>query len=293
MHFLLAYQGIKMNTVSQEQTQDSTPAAVFIGDFNTGKSYVINALLRQPLLFTSREESLAPPVVVCRGDGNEPIYAGRSTEDHLPVTKSHAQLLGTRQVDGQPCDSDVLAVLAPGMPFRQFVLVDTPGASSEKNKSAILAAVPALERALFVLTTTIEYWPARHTMALIHEYHLRFPGRFIVVANMADQANVEEIRRIREKARHRMESNGISQAPPFFVLSARLELARQTPGDEYRRRVRPEVRELCDAGFDAFRVALYEFEARVSTVSVKHDAVSLLQSPLAGAVITNQKGSYQ
>ena len=272
-----------------DSQQASVPAAVFVGDFNTGKSFLINALVRQNVLFISREESLAPPVFLARGAGADPVYAAFPAGAG-PGVKSHEQFLGTRKIGGQPCDSRGLAALTPDFPFRHFVLVDTPGASSEENRTAIFAAVPATQNALFVVTTTLEYWPARHTLSLIKEYQVRFPGRFVVVANMADQMNADEIRRVRDKARHRMESHGIAPAPPFFPVSARLEAARRHPDDEYRRRVKPEVRELCDAGFDAFRVALYEFEARTSGEGAVHDLETLLNSPLAAEVMTNQKG---
>ena len=266
------------------------PAAVFVGDFNTGKTLLINALLRQNLLFISREESLTPPVFVARSDDAEMMYGARPGAGMTPVQQSHEQFLSSRQMNGLPCESDALAVLAPDMPFRHFILVDTPGASTEENKPAIPPVAPALNNAIFVLTTTLEYWPARHTISLIKEYQVRFPGRFLVVANMADQVNANELRRVRDRARQRMERNGIHPAPPFFALSARLELARNAGDDEYRRRIKHEVRELCDAGFDAFRVALYEFEARVSRGSENYDLDAILNGALAAAVTTNQKG---
>lgn len=277
-------------TTFQESQGLALPAALFVGDFNTGKTLLINALLRKNLLFISREESLTPPVFVARGESDEVVYGARPGNGDSPVPRSHEQFLSSRQMDGVPCDSDALGILAPDMPFRHFILVDTPGASTEENKPAIPGVNAALNNALFVLTTTLEYWPARHTISLIKEYQVRFPGRFVVVANMADQVNANEIRRVRDRARHRMERNGIYPAPPFFALSARLELARNSGEDEYRRRIKHEVRELCDAGFDAFRVALYEFEAKVSRGSENYDLEALLNSTLAAAVTTNQKG---
>ncbi len=280
-----------MNTNMQQEFQGPPlPAAVFVGDFNTGKSLVINALLRNSVLFISREESRTPPVFVSRGGVPETVYASRSEETQTTESKSHEQFLNTRHLQGQPCDSDALGIQTPDMPFRHLVFVDTPGASTDENRPAILRPAPALVNTLFVITTTLEYWPARHTMALIKEHHLHFPGRFVVVANMADQMNANEIRRVRDRARHRLERNGINPAPPFFPVSARLELARRAPGDEYRRRVKSEVRELCDAGFDAFRVTLYEFEANISSSGAGYDLNDLLTSTLAAAVTINEKG---
>lgn len=278
------------NIIPQDSQGTPLPAAVFSGDFNAGKSLLINALLHQNSLFISREESMTPPVLVAKSDDADVIYGARPRGEREAVPLSREQFLSSRKVGGVPCESDALCVLAPEMPFRHFVLVDTPGASSQENRPAIPAAAPALDNALFVLVTTLEYWPARHTMSLIREYQMRFPGRFIVVANMADHINTNEIRRVRDKGRQRMERNGIAPAPPFFTLSARLELARRTGDDEYRRRIKADVRELCDAGFDAFRVALYEFEAKVASHAVDYDLETLLNSPLAEAVIMNQKG---
>ena len=45
--------------------------------------------------------------------------------------------------------------------------------------------------------------------------------------------------------------NAMELPPRRSSLSARLKLARRM-SDEYRRRIKTEVRELCDAGFDAF-----------------------------------------
>lgn len=278
------------NTVDQGSPRTPFPTAVFSGDFNTGKSLLINALLRQNLLLISREESMTPPVLVAGKSGGEVLYGARLREEQEIVAQSREQFLSSRKVNGIPCESDALGILTPEMPFRHFVFVDTPGASTQESRPAIPAAAAALDNALFVLVTTLEYWPARHTMSLIREYQMRFPGRFLVVANMTDHVNPNEIRRVRDKGRQRMERNGIAPAPPFFTLSARLELARRNGDDEYRRRIKTEVRELCDAGFDAFRVALYEFEAKASLSAADYDLETLLNSPLAEAVIMNQKG---
>ncbi len=280
-----------MDTTMQQGLQESPLcAAVFMGDFNTGKSLLINALVRHDILFISRDESRTPPVFIARGDGGDPVFGARQKGESAPELKSHEQFLSTRHIKGAPCDSDALGALVPDMSFRRLVFVDTPGASTDDNRPAILKPAPALDNTLFVLTTTLEYWPARHTMALIKEYHAHFPGRFVIAANMTDQMNASEIRRVRDRARQRLERHGVTPAPPLFPLSARLEMARRMPGDEYRRRIKTEVRELCDAGFDAFRVALYEFEANASPNHAEYSLDTLLTSTLATAVTTSEKG---
>ena len=89
------------------------PAAVFVGDFNTGKTQLINALLRRNLLFISREESLTPPVFVARSDDFELAFGARPGAGLPPVLQSHEQFLSSRQMNGLPCENDALAVLSP------------------------------------------------------------------------------------------------------------------------------------------------------------------------------------
>jgi hypothetical protein len=122
-------------------------------------------------------------------------------------------------------------------------------------------------------------------------YHRQvFGENLVVVANMADHLNANEIRRISDRAPHRMELYGISPAPRFYALSARLELARGVRMNEYRNRTKRDVRDLCDAGFDALRVALYEFEAAHSGATVCPSFDSLLSAPLAASFVQKQEG---
>ncbi|NLN93397.1 MAG: hypothetical protein GX130_08840 [Candidatus Hydrogenedens sp.] len=240
-------------------------SALFIGDFNVGKSSVLNALIRRNLLFTSREESRTPPVFLARTGDDVITYSGYNPAEKDFVNQSHSQFLSMRRHGRTECPFTAMSALIPRFPFTGLMLVDTPGTSTEIQEQCLLPRDAALERSLVVLVTTVEYWAARHTLALITEYTERFAGRFVVVANMADQLNHKEILRIRDKASKRIESLSQSAAPPFYIVSAKLEHGRPDPEDEYRRRVKSEVRDLCDAGFDALRVALYEFEAACQT----------------------------
>lgn len=247
--------------VSPEQLCAPEGTALFIGDFNVGKSSVLNALMRRNLLFTSREESRTPPVFMVRTGDAKITYAGYNPDEKDFVEQSHAQFLSMRRHGRTECPFTALSAQIPHFPFTGMMLVDTPGTSTEIQQQCLLPKDAALEKSLVVLVTTVEYWAARHTLALITEYTERFAGRFLVVANMADQLNHGELLRIRDKAAKRIESLSQAAAPPFYIVSAKLEHARRDPDDEYRRRVKSEVRDLCDAGFDALRVALYEFEA--------------------------------
>ena len=117
-----------------------------------------------------------------------------------------------------------------------------------------------------------------------------FGDRLYVVANKADHLNASDVERIQDKAVQRLEDYGITPAPRFFTVSARLEAARRAPRDEYRQRTKRRVRELCDAGFDALRVALYEFEAAHCAPEGAATFEDWVRSPLATSFIATQEG---
>lgn len=52
-----------------------------------------------------------------------------------------------------------------------------------------------------------------------------------------------------------------------------------------------EVRDRCDAGFDALRVALYEFEARHAVCAAEIDFHTLFASPLAASLTELPQGA--
>ncbi|MFP4502313.1 MAG: dynamin family protein [Candidatus Hydrogenedentota bacterium] len=237
------------------------PCALFLGDFNAGKSTLINALLRRDALNTAREESMALPTFLLRTDAPEATFAALGADAATIHDKEHEEFLVIRQDRNNDPGYVALAGQLPALPYAHLVMVDTAGASSETARTVDLARITDTAAMLAVIVTDIEYWNARHTMEFILEQQTRFGDGLIVVANKADHLNASEIRRIRDKAERRMKSFGMQHPPRFFPLSARLECARNATQNEYRHRTRPEVRDLCDGGFDALRVALYEFEA--------------------------------
>ncbi len=268
------------------------PAAVFMGDFNVGKSSLINALLRRETLPATREESRALPTFVARSILREPRYAALRRNGDLDA-KAHEEFVEIRKDSEHGAAYSSLGAALPGAPFARLVLVDTAGASSDWIQSIRLPRIDGQEQTLFVAVADIEYWSAKHTLEFIAHHHELYGGALVVVANKADHLNAVEIRRIREKAAGRMERFGMSPPPRFFALSARLESARGLPHSEYRRRIKPEVRELCDMDFDAFRVALYEFEARHSEESSCHSFRQLLQSAAPSAFVQALEDSVQ
>ncbi len=268
------------------------PGAFFLGDFNVGKSALINALLRREALWAAREESHALPTFVGGSAQNEARYAALARADSELIPQSHEEFLNSRSVaeEDAPPAYAALAARLPGTTFRNLVLVDTPGASSDSLESVRVPELSNGEAVLLVVVTDIEYWSAKHTMDLIAYHHKHFGGALIVAANKADHLNANEIRRICDRAGRRMARYGIATPPPFLALSARLEAARGLPQSECRARVKREVRDLCDAGFDRLRVLLYEFEG-AHTPHTDPGFEALLKTPLAASFIASQQGA--
>jgi hypothetical protein len=143
---------------------------------------------------------------------------------------------------------------------------------------------------LVLVVTDIEYWAAKHTMDFIAFHQEQFGDSIMVVANKADHLNAQEIERIHQKASQRMEEYGINPAPRFFTISARLEQFRLEPKNEYRCRTKARVRELCDSGFDALRVALYEFEAARGRRFPRPALDAVVSMPLAASFLASHEG---
>lgn len=259
------------------------PFAFFVGDFNSGKSTIINALLRDHLLRCDRQESHALPTLIYRG-GQATAQFGALPPDYKQLhRKSHSQFQTLRNDESNTNGYRALAAQTPASPFSRMVLVDTAGTSSDST-GALPPEFGAVRHAMMVVVTDIEYWSSKHNLALIANYQESFGDAVLVLANKADHLNISEIERLHKKAAQRMEEYGISPAPRFFALSGRLESLRTDKDDEYRRRTKPTVRAHCDAAFDAFRVALFEFEA-ACVGAPEVDELSLLKSPMAQCVV--------
>jgi hypothetical protein len=265
------------------------PTAFFVGDFNTGKSALINALLHREAVPTSREESRALPTFLGRSARKEAYFAAL-TGDGAVEAKTQEEFFAIRQPLEGETPYRALAAHYPTPPFRALQLADTGGISGEAHHDARALAVDSPERALLVVVTDIEYWASKHNMALISRNVPAFGANLVVVANKADHLNAADIRKVADKAAKRMEQCGIDPVPRFFAVSARLEAARRDPFNEYRARTKREVRELCDAGFDALRVALYEFEAAHGAGETTPDLEQVLCAPQAASFIATQEG---
>lgn len=218
-------------------------------------------------------------------------YAALSRSDGALIPKTHDEFLHIRQADEHSANFKALAAGCVRAPFTSLVMVDTAGMSTDVCESVEIAGLDDQEDGLLLVVTDIEYWAAKHTMDFI-AYHLeQFGDSIIVVANKADHLNAADIERIQHKAAARMEDYGIQPAPRFLPLSARLELFRHEPRNEYRCRTKKRVRDLCDAGFDALRLALFEFEAARCRRQPRPALEAVLEMPLAASFVAIQEGA--
>jgi len=257
------------------------PHAILIGDFNTGKSTVVNALLKEDLVYTSRTESHSLPAFLGASAKGAPVYWRAGEEG--PVKTTRKKWLSLRGTGAEAPEERALGMNASAHPFSSLILVDTPGLSGDSQAHIDLNSLGADPDVLLVLVTDIEYWNARHTIELIGRHIDAFRDRLMLLGNKADHLNLDEITRIAAKARNRMERAGIADPPEFLPVSARLELARHTTeDDEYRHRTKRPVRQQCDWSFDQFRVRLYEFERRRSLHPSDADTPPLGWSGLIG-----------
>ena len=270
----------------------TAPNALFVGDFNTGKSALINALLRRNILGATREESRALPTFIAGSAHGEASYAALSPNGGGIDLKAHEDFLLIRQDQSNLSGYTALAASLPGVPFHRLVLVDTAGTSSDSLETLEISELANQEHALMAVVTDMEYWSARHTMDFIAFHREIFGNNMLVLANKADHLNASDIQRICDRAPRRMEAYGISPAPRFLAVSARLELSRNGASDEYRRRTKRAVRDLCDSAFDALRVALYEFEA-AHCEPLRPTFEQLLSAPLTASFIRTQQGAAQ
>ena len=277
---------------SKTITPFSAPCALFVGDFNAGKSALINALLRRNILGATREESRALPTFITASARGEARYAALSPNGGGVEAKAHEDFLLIRQDESNLSGYTALAASLPGVPFQHLMLVDTAGISSDSHETMEISDLANQEHTLMAVVADIEYWSARHSMDFIAFHQEIFGGNILVLANKADHLNASEIRRLCDRASRRMEAYGISPAPRFFAVSARLELSRNGEADEYRSRTKRAVRDLCDSAFDAFRVELYEFEAK-HCEPPRPTFEQVLNAPLTTSFIRTQQGMSQ
>jgi small GTP-binding protein len=169
---------------------------VVVGEYNSGKSTLINCLLGEELLET--------------GD--------------LPTTREvhllrHGEIRTTR-----PADTGVVLHELPAELLKDLCIVDTPGTNSMQRKEQELTQgfIPRADLVLFVTTLIRPYTASEHDFLRL----IRNWGKKILFAvNHADVArDSDQIERVRSYVREQAELE-IGEEPKVFLISARDALA--------------------------------------------------------------------
>ncbi len=210
---------------------------------------------------TAREQTTAVTTCVMRASTKAGVsYAGVSVNGKGIVYHSREEFLNFRCGVNSSEKYAALVAFTPLSPFSRMVLVDTQGIGSVDLPSLPECFKWIDSNYMLVVVVHVEEWQSKPNMELIRSL-ASSTSNLVVVANHGDRLNANEIVRIRIKAPRVMLGYGIKPSPPFLLLSARLEQERRGTIDGFREGTKKSVVQLSDAGFDAFRVELHEFEA--------------------------------
>ncbi len=166
---------------------------VVVGEFNSGKSAFINALLGQPLL----EEGVTP------------------TTDRVHILRYGPELTRTAR------DEDLLVVTWPVAWLRDINLVDTPGTNSvlQRHQAITEDFIPRSDLVLFI--TSVDR-PFAESERVFLERVRAWGKKIVVVINkidvLADDSSLPKVVQFVEDHAQRL----LGLRPPLFPVSARL-----------------------------------------------------------------------
>ena len=178
---------------------------VVVGEFNAGKSAVINALLGEPIL----EEGVTP-------------------------TTAHIHLIRYGERPGRVETSDGMVIVTyPAVWLRHMVLVDTPGTNAviRRHQEVTEEFIPRSDLVLFVTSADRPFTESeRAFLGRIREWG----KKVIFVVNKIDLLTPEEraevLAYVEDNARH-----ALGMTPTVFGISARLaQEARRVQGDQHQ-----------------------------------------------------------
>jgi GTP-binding protein EngB required for normal cell division len=249
--------------VRESSPSASVPTCVFIGDFNVGKSALINAIIREDLMPTAMEESTRFPALITRqARGDTGRFVAIRTDGTVEPLTQRQFTLRARAAREESASTVALLARVPAMPFGHIRLIDSPGLSSTSHHGW-RGLLDESEASLAVIVVDVEYWAAKHSMELLTQVQAAF-ANVALVANKADHLNRHEIARVCESAPKRLRAAGARRVP-VFTVSASLERGRGFADDELRAMTKNPVLVACDSGFDALRLFFYEWESRFAS----------------------------
>jgi small GTP-binding protein len=174
---------------------------VVVGEFNSGKSALINALLGQSYLLEGVTPTTDRVYIVRYGDPGPPEFAGE----------------------------DVRVVRFPSEFLREINIVDTPGTNAvlRRHESIVRDFIPRSDLVIFVTSADRPFTESEHTFM---EHIQQWGKKIVVVINKVDilenPAAIEEVSVFVKDQVNRL----LGLNPDIFPLSARLGLRQETEG---------------------------------------------------------------
>jgi GTP-binding protein EngB required for normal cell division len=175
-----------------ETALDELFLLVIVGEYNAGKSTLINALLGEPALEVGDLPTTREVHLLKHGEVRSSVQAEEGLlHHHLP-----AELL------------------------RDLCIVDTPGTNSMQRREQELTEhfVPRADLVLFLTTLVRPYTASEHDFL---SYIRDWGKKILFVVNHADVAREpDQIERVRDYVKEQA-ARELDEAPPVFVVSAR------------------------------------------------------------------------
>jgi GTPase SAR1 family protein/gas vesicle protein len=243
------------DTISKEIYQDSLPdlregrmSVVVLGEFNHGKSTVINALLGEQVLPVGITPTTSVITHLVYGDAPSAKVQPRDDGEAFEVGYDEMEDVIRESDEGEGGDPDYVEISYPNKLLREsLTLVDTPGVNdiSQQKVEITYGYVPRSDVVLYVLDATQVL--KKSEIRFIEERLLEANrDRIIFVLGKIDALSDEEAEEVEAYARERLASI-MGEEVDLYAFSARDALEAQDAGEE------PAV------GFRSFRSELIAY----------------------------------
>lgn len=231
--------GSGLTSLEKEVTEDRIPAlrqgqmsVVVLGEFNHGKSTVVNALLGEPILPTGITPTTS--VITHLVYGEEPmaaVKAPRGGEKRIiEYTEMSEQIRRVEEEEGN--EPDYVEIAYPNeLLSDSLVLVDTPGVNdiSQQKVEITYGYVPKADVVIYVLDATQVL--KKSEVTFIRDRLLKANrDRIIFVLGKTDALNDEDVEEVASYARERLAE--LIGPVELFGFSAREALEAQERGEE-------------------------------------------------------------